>query len=83
MHYLLTRGRRGAATELWYSVGAAGDWGCISRPVRLAMPTPFWHLDINTRRAGGTSVPFIDCYWTGPYQGKSNEVWYGRLQVAG
>ena len=83
MHYLLTRGRRGAATELWYSVGVAGDWGCISRPVRLAMPTPFWHLYINTRRAGGTLAPFIDCYWTGPYQGKSNEVWYARLQVAG
>ena len=79
MHYLLTRGRRGAAEELWYAVGAVGDWACISKPVKLDMPSSFWHLYINTKRAGGTQVPFIDCYWSGAYTVNSNEVWYGRL----
>jgi len=81
MHYLLTRGRRGAAQELWYARGTTGDWAHISAPVKLEMPAPFWHLYINTQRTGGTQVPFIDCYWTGAYENNSNEVWYGRLDV--
>ena len=79
MHYLLTRGRRGAAEELCYARGRPGDWSKISEPVKLKTPSPFWHLYTNTRRAGGTQAPFIDCYWSGPYQGESNKVWYGKL----
>ena len=82
LHYLLTRGRRGAASELHYAVGAAGDFARISQPAILQMPSPFWHLYINTRRAGGTQAPFIDCYWSGAYTVNSNEVWYGRLTPA-
>ncbi len=81
MHYLLTRGRRGAATELWYAKNEPADWHNISTPVQLEMPSPFWHLYINTKRAGGTQPPFIDCYWSGAYEANSNEVWYGRLDV--
>ena len=77
MHYLLTRGRRGAAEELYYAVDL--DQEQIREPLKLAMPGPFWHAFINTRRAGGTITPFIDSYWTGAYEAKSNEVWYGRL----
>jgi len=79
MHYLLTRGLRSDAESLWYAVGEAGKWDAISEPVRLSMPSRFWHLFINTVRAGGTRVPFVDCYWTGPYRGESNQVWYGKL----
>jgi hypothetical protein len=78
MHYLLTRGRRGDAESLWYAAGD-GDWGCISEPVKLELPSRFWHFFTNTVRAGGTRAPFIDCYWTGAYQKDSNQVWYGRL----
>ena len=78
MHYLLTRGRRGDAESLWYAVGT-GDWRRISQPVQLELPSRFWHFFTNTRRAGGTIVPFIDCYWTGAYQQNSHQVWYGRL----
>ena len=81
MHFLLTRGRRGAAEELHYAVGE--PWGRISEPVPLAMPGRFWHAFISTRRAGGTPTSSIDCYWTGAYESKSNEVWYGRLTEAG
>ena len=80
MHFLLTKGRRGAAEELHYAVGE--PWGRISKPVPLAMPGRFWHVFVSTRRAGGTPTSFIDCYWTGAYENKSNEVWYGRLSPA-
>jgi hypothetical protein len=78
VQYLLTWGRRGDAESLWYAVGNE-DWGCLSEPVQLELPSRFWHLFTNTTRAGGTRAPFIDCYWTGAYQQNSNQVWYGRL----
>ncbi|NKB66129.1 MAG: hypothetical protein GKR89_03625 [Candidatus Latescibacteria bacterium] len=79
LHYLLTKGRRGAAQQVHYAVGQDDDWAHISKPFRLRLPGPFWHLSINTPRAGGTRAPVIDCYWTGPYGGNSNQVWYGCL----
>lgn len=82
-HYLLTRGRRGKAEELWYAVGEEGEWGRISAPVRLDLPSRFWHLFLSTVRAGGTRAEVLDCYWTGAYQGNSQQVWYGRLQPEG
>ena len=81
MHFLMTRGRRGAAKELYYAVGE--PWGKISEPVPLEMPGRFWHAFVSTRRAGGTPTSYLDCYWTGAYESKSNEVWYGRLTPAG
>jgi hypothetical protein len=78
LHYLLTRGRRGDAESLWYAVGTE-DWGRISEPVQLGLPSRFWHFFTNTTPAGGTPAPFIDCYWTGAYQKNSHQVWYGRL----
>jgi len=82
VHYLLTRGRRGVAEALWYAAGAAGAWDRISEPVRLEMPSRFWHLFTSAARAGGTRAPCVDCYWTGAYQHNSNQVWYGRLTPA-
>jgi hypothetical protein len=79
VHYLLTRGRRGASESLWYACGEAGEWGAISEPARLELPGPFWHLFTSTARAGGTPAPVLDCYWTGAYQADSNRVWYGKL----
>jgi hypothetical protein len=82
-HYLLTRGRRGKAEELWYAVGEEGSWGRISAPMRLDLPSRFWHLFLSTVRAGGTRSEVLDCYWTGAYQENSQQVWYGQLQPAG
>ena len=79
LHYLLTRGRRGAARELHYAVATGADSTRISKPFRLPLPGPFWHVYTNTRRAGGTQAPCIDCYWSGPHGGNSNQVWYSRL----
>jgi hypothetical protein len=82
-HYLLTRGRRGQAEQLWYAAGEAGSWSRISAPVRLDLPSRFWHLFVSTTRAGGTGAAGIDCYWTGAYQHNSQQVWHGWLQPEG
>ena len=79
-HYLLTRGRRGKAEQLWCATGEAGCWGRSSRPVRLDLPARFWHLFISSARAGATRSTEIDCYWTGAYQENSQQVWHGRLR---
>jgi hypothetical protein len=78
-HYFLTRGGRSNAEGVWYAAGEDGAWDRISEPVRLDMPSRLWHFFTNTTRAGGTHAPFVDCYWSGPSEQNSNEVFYGRL----
>ena len=80
-HYLLIRGRRGKAEELWHATGADGAWGRLTAPVRLDVPTRFWHVFANSHRAGGGCEPELDCYWTGAYQENSQQLWHGRVHV--
>lgn len=78
-HYLLTCGRRGSANSIWYASGESGDWGRISDPVQLSGIGPLWHLSVSSVRSGASIEAEIDCYWTGPFGGNSNEVYFGRL----
>lgn len=80
VHYFLTHGARNASQSLWYAVGEAGQWGRISEPVQLNTEGEFWHFFVNTQRAGGTCVDWVDGYWTGPLGKNSNEVFYGKLR---
>lgn len=79
LHYFLTFGRRAAAQSLWYAVSEAGQWHCISEPVKLQTGGGFWHFFVNMKRTGGTCVDWVDGYWTGPLGGNSNEVFYGKM----
>ena len=56
-------------------LGGASASRCSSRGIG-----PLWHLFLNSTRAGGTRAGVIDAYWTGPYGGNSNEVFYGCLK---
>ena len=80
VHYLLTRGRRSAAESVWYAAGEPGDWGRMSEPVKLEGIGPLWHLFLSSPRAGGTRAGVVDACWTGPFDGNSNEVFYGCLR---
>lgn len=79
LHYLLTRGEW-SNFELYYATGDEECGSPLSEPVRLPTPSPIDHIFVNSTRAGGTPSPEIDCYFTGPYPGRTNRVWYGRLQ---
>ena len=80
IHYLLTRGEW-FNFDLWYAAGDKNQWNVISQPIRLETPSTIDHVFVNSTRAGGTSSAFIDCYFTGPFPGKNNNVWYGRLSL--
>jgi hypothetical protein len=67
LHYLLERGEW-FHFDLWYAVGGEDDFDTISD-----------HIFVNAARAGGTPTDFIDIYFTGPYPGQTNRIWYGKL----
>ncbi len=78
IHYLMTRGQW-FKFELWYAVGTADRPETISQPIQLETPTRIDHVFVSSTRAGGTPTRCIDCYWTGPYPGQTDRVWYGCL----
>ena len=79
-HYLLTRGEW-YNFDLWYAAGDENQWDVISQPIRLETPSKIDHVFVSSTRAGGTPTAFIDCYFTGTFPGKNNNVWYGRLSL--
>lgn len=81
LHYLLTR-RDTVGNNLWYAVGEANDFTAITEPIRLETPGPIDHIFVNNTRAGGTLSEGVDCYFTGPYPGKTGELWYAELTSA-
>lgn len=78
IHYLLNRGQW-FQFDLYYAVGEEDRFDQISEPVRLETPTKIDHVFVNTTRAGGTVTDSIDCYFTGPYPGQTNRIWYGHI----
>jgi perosamine synthetase len=79
LHYLMTR-REEFGSSLWHAIGSEDDYTSLSEPVRLDTPGTIDHLFVNNIRAGGTLADGVDIYFTGPYPGKTGEIWYGRLE---
>ena len=79
IHYLMTRGQW-FDFELWYARGDEDRPDRISQPIRLNTPTNIDHVFVNSTRAGGVPDQFVDCYWTGPYPGHTNKIYYGRVK---
>jgi hypothetical protein len=78
LHYFLERGQW-FHHDLWYAVGGEDEFDRISEPIHLETPSKIDHIFVNATRAGGTPTDTIDCYFTGPYPGHTNKIWYGRL----
>jgi hypothetical protein len=81
LHYLLERGAW-FAFDLYYATGSENDFTRISEPIRLETPTKIDHIFVNAARTGGTPTEFIDLYFTGPYPGQTNKIWYGKITPA-
>ena len=81
LHYLLEKGEW-FHFDLWYAQGRADRPDAVSEPVELTIPTRIDHVFVSSPRAGGVAHDVIDCYWTEPYPGRTNRVWYGVVTPA-